>query len=387
MSNFLIQIKVPQEEDPTTWTYLYPIDNNPQYQNIKALIDNTTKSTFDLSTDDQERIVLESLKHLKGIILKELSNEFFNIVFIMTYIDAVHEAIHELYQPHMDQAFLNEAVRLLITYKDLNQYRTLRSAVDIRTYHRFSAVPVSSGESTPVQKNYIIQAVSDNWHLLLDHAGYPQNFTFSYFGDYSKLLQTVYADTDMHQELPEKYPKKAPQPRLVEYPPKLQAAFEELHEGLKSLNEKEYLLRIKQGKPHEASCAASLYKSLSNDLENCKYNNQYIPTFLKNSREALEKAKASSLNDYVDTRQILKNIALAIVGLGVFYLMAIGINRAVNKRWLFFKNEAMQQVDQIQKTVNEIAEIADIHPEQGAQFDENKVAFHRPESCRSSITM
>ncbi|MDP1601944.1 MAG: hypothetical protein Q8M03_01640 [Legionella sp.] len=49
--------------------------------------------------------------------------------------------------------------------------------------------------------------------------------------------------------------------------------------------------------------------------------------------------------DKPDTKQIVCNILLGIVGLGVIYGLAVGINYLLNDKALFFKPEAVNGID------------------------------------------
>ncbi len=54
-------------------------------------------------------------------------------------------------------------------------------------------------------------------------------------------------------------------------------------------------------------------------------------------------------------KELLGNIAAAIVGLGIFYVAAIVINKAVNHKFLFFKTDSEEKIDLMKKRIDQIA--------------------------------
>jgi len=48
-----------------------------------------------------------------------------------------------------------------------------------------------------------------------------------------------------------------------------------------------------------------------------------------------------------DTKQIICNIVLGILGLGIIYGLAVGINYLVNNKALLFKPEVVRKIDAV----------------------------------------
>ncbi len=66
-------------------------------------------------------------------------------------------------------------------------------------------------------------------------------------------------------------------------------------------------------------------------------------TFLASARPVLEEHRG--------WKQVLGNVALAILGLGIGYLLAAGINKAITGKFLFFKTDSAEKVDAIEESI------------------------------------
>ena len=107
-------------------------------------------------------------------------------------------------------------------------------------------------------------------------------------------------------------------------------------------------LALTSGK--EAEILRTLYTTIvlySVDFD----NNKNIDDFKNHCMQAINKAQKELPPDY---KKLLGNLALAVLGLVVFYLMAIIINKSLNGRFLFFKTEN----DSLKELVNSIKTLA-----------------------------
>lgn len=101
---------------------------------------------------------------------------------------------------------------------------------------------------------------------------------------------------------------------------------------------------------NEAAILRTLYTTIvlySVDFD----NNKNIDDFKNHCMQAINKAQKELPPDY---KKLLGNLALAVLGLVVFYLMAIIINKSLNGRFLFFKTET----DSLKEHVNSIKTLA-----------------------------
>jgi hypothetical protein len=61
------------------------------------------------------------------------------------------------------------------------------------------------------------------------------------------------------------------------------------------------------------------------------------------------------LDQHRGWKQILGNIALAVLGLGVLYLIAGGINKAISGNFLFFQTDSAERINLVEKSINNAA--------------------------------
>lgn len=76
-----------------------------------------------------------------------------------------------------------------------------------------------------------------------------------------------------------------------------------------------------------------------------------IPIFKERCTKAIDKAR-SELETHRGWKQVLGNLALAVIGLGVLYLIAGLIHKATTGKFLFFKTDSADKVDQLEKAIN-----------------------------------
>ncbi|KTD06913.1 hypothetical protein [Legionella jamestowniensis] len=113
------------------------------------------------------------------------------------------------------------------------------------------------------------------------------------------------------------------------------------------------------------------YKRAANDAE-ALYNelykafNEFVKSpgakeferFNQQSLAAIEKHQPTlerHRNEYGQLKQIIGNIVLAIAGIGIFYGVALMINRTINGRYFFFAPQTAQNVSKLENMLPEIA--------------------------------
>jgi hypothetical protein len=102
-----------------------------------------------------------------------------------------------------------------------------------------------------------------------------------------------------------------------------------------------------------ADCAQALYDSVSNEHQQLVLNEIDLSTFKNNCQTAINIARPE-LEKHRGWKQILGNLALAVVGLGVLYVIAGLINKAVTGHFLFFKTDSAHKVDQLAQSIQSI---------------------------------
>lgn len=127
---------------------------------------------------------------------------------------------------------------------------------------------------------------------------------------------------------------------------KAQKQFEDALKSLHNVIEK----FSKNGDANRKEAAEKLYGGLS--VASQEYlkepNEETYQTFKQQSDELIQEARKTL--DTVESKQILANLALAVVGLGVFYAVAIVANKALNGRFLFFPPESARKIDSTEKS-------------------------------------
>ncbi len=99
----------------------------------------------------------------------------------------------------------------------------------------------------------------------------------------------------------------------------------------------------------EADCAKKLSDKLAKNAQDfieSDGTDNSINTFKSRCKQDINVTK-SMLEKHRGWKQILGNLALAVAGVGVFYLLAASVNKVKTGHFLFFKTNAMKKVDQV----------------------------------------
>lgn len=109
----------------------------------------------------------------------------------------------------------------------------------------------------------------------------------------------------------------------------------------------------KRGETQAAECAQELHSDVSDYYHDLITNKIDTETFAARCYAAIDFARPE-LETHRGWKQVLGNLALAVVGLGVLYVMAGLINKATTGNFLFFKTDSANKVDQLEQAVNSI---------------------------------
>jgi hypothetical protein len=130
----------------------------------------------------------------------------------------------------------------------------------------------------------------------------------------------------------------------------------ELHQyflsQLKDIKAKEKELRS-NGHTVAADYAKDLYKTIKNKHKKLTEEKINIQTFKNSCTDAIKIARPE-LEKHRGWKQVLGNLALAVVGIGVLYVIAGLINKAVTGNFLFFKTDSANKIDQLEQSVKSI---------------------------------
>lgn len=102
-----------------------------------------------------------------------------------------------------------------------------------------------------------------------------------------------------------------------------------------------------------AKSARKLYKTVKDAHKELTEEKIDIQTFKNNCTDAIQLARPE-LEQHRGWKQVLGNLALAIVGVGVLYVIAGFINKAVTGNFLFFKTDSANKIDQLEQSVKSI---------------------------------
>ena len=150
------------------------------------------------------------------------------------------------------------------------------------------------------------------------------------------------------------YIPSIPRPILLE---KMLAAQNHLDAALETLAEKrtEFYLQNELIPFNTAKRLHQTLERLVEDYHQGPQSERAYNAFKTKCESYIEDARPLLEND-VGVKQILANIALAIAGLGIFYLLAIVINKAVNGNFLFFPpTDAKSNINVINESLNQFA--------------------------------
>jgi hypothetical protein len=110
----------------------------------------------------------------------------------------------------------------------------------------------------------------------------------------------------------------------------------------------------KRGHEKAAQCALTLHGELKNNLRKLYSNDINTQVFKKECTAAVNKARPE-LEKHRGWKQFLGNLALAIAGLGVLYVVAGLIHKATTGNFLFFKTDSASKLDKLDQAIEFIA--------------------------------
>ena len=107
---------------------------------------------------------------------------------------------------------------------------------------------------------------------------------------------------------------------------------------------------IQQGHVKAGQAAINLHKVISSDYDKFINNQLDYEGFKVNSLKAIGEAKPKLLPE-LGWEQLLANLILSVLLLGVFYLLAISANKITSGNFLFFQKKSLVQTDPLEKSI------------------------------------
>ncbi len=129
-----------------------------------------------------------------------------------------------------------------------------------------------------------------------------------------------------------------------------------IEEQLANLEAKAAYLQ-KNGHTNAANQATTLHQTIKNQCESLWQNPEAIEQFKQNCLNAIELARPelAKHSGWEKILHILGNLILAVVGVGVLYVAAVLVNKAVNGNFLFFsKTDAADKLDNLEAAIKTI---------------------------------
>jgi len=121
---------------------------------------------------------------------------------------------------------------------------------------------------------------------------------------------------------------------------------------LNAIKIKERSLR-RNGHVSAADKALALHTKIFEAYSKLEHGEIDLERFKDKCTRAIDSARPE-LEQHRGWKQVLGNLALAVIGLGVFYVAALIMNKATTGRYLFFKTDSAQKVDQLEESLQPI---------------------------------
>jgi hypothetical protein len=170
---------------------------------------------------------------------------------------------------------------------------------------------------------------------------------------------------DEHQTIPLKYDDTQPlalqiaeNPQFIATNNRLDHLMRNLFDKIQSLNSRADLSNDPQQEISlRTACekVSSLHNSLETAIKTYRQhpNQTTFERFKRTCHTSIEESRPI-LEIHRGLKQLLANIALAILGCGIIYLIAGAIHKACTNRFLFFRTDSEKLLDNIQQTIQKI---------------------------------
>ena len=111
----------------------------------------------------------------------------------------------------------------------------------------------------------------------------------------------------------------------------------------------------KKGEKREVSAAKALHAAITKNVDEFFAENSQL------SDDEFKKSCATIIEQHRPTlekfgwKEILRNLTFAILGVGVIYVVAGLINKAMTGHFLFFRKDLAKQVDRLEQQINHVS--------------------------------
>jgi hypothetical protein len=99
-----------------------------------------------------------------------------------------------------------------------------------------------------------------------------------------------------------------------------------------------------------------IYRDLKEELDKYTQGNRTLKEYIefRSNVFIISQRNRDALENYPGPKKIVGNIILAVLGLGIFYGIAVGLNYLLNDRALFFKAEPVNKLDAFVNAVDQL---------------------------------
>ena len=266
--------------------------------------------------------------------------------------------INEQFQKHVQNNTVNTLYTREKMYAGYSGYSDLSDApfefiMWNRLYHHIDRPAVHSGYNVNfVHGHDFSDPTKDNIYNLDNSLGKMEHWNkgtytvlYSHKGEVALGKKPIEIDVTVEQRENEKEIK----PTVITLP-KLQQFFLSQLDEIKT---KEQDLRSR-GHITAADFALNLYTTLKSKHSEFIEEKIDIQSFKNSCTDAINTARPE-LENHRGWKQVLGNLALAVVGLGVLYVVAGLIHKAATGNFLFFKTDSANKLDKLDQTIESIA--------------------------------
>lgn len=318
--------------------------------------------SYSLSEDNKE-ITIYSHAGIGLNTIKSLAQKL-NVEFKDTTAEDLARTIdniNEQFQTHVQNNTVNTLYTREKMYSGYSGYSDLSDApVEFimwnRLYHHIDRPAVHSGYNVNfVHGHDSSDPTKDNIYNLDNSLGKMEHMNkgaytvlYSHKGEVTLVKKPIEKEEVIVKQLDH---KKEVKPTVIALPDIQRYFLSQLNE----IKTKEQDLR-NRGHITAANIALNLHEKLE-DKHNKFIEGKIDPQTFKNSCTDAVNTARPELEKHRGWKQVLGNLALAVVGLGVLYVVAGLINKAATGNFLFFKTDSANKLDKLDQTIESIASL------------------------------
>ena len=307
-----------------------------------------------------------------SLFVKTLNGESISIDLkpkVETIADLKSEIFRKAGIPIQEQILLSGSKELLDSelIKDYALDRSIQLVQKLKQHHQTETpkqvgstmqlfVKTLIGESISIDLKPKVETIADLKREIFSKTGIPIEEQILLYGMKELLDNELIKDYALNQSI--QLVQKLKQHQQTETP--TQAVIEEAEKNIATLRGliaqwKSKTEDLKNRNEPEAYKAAKVVYTALNDTSEAyfadptKANFIALKTAFENSLDENKNNNRKTLETHRGVKELLGNIVLAILGVGVLYLIAAVANKAINGRFTFFKTESEELIEKTEK--------------------------------------